>query len=1290
MNTPRPLIKHVLFLFGALLWVLPLQAQTLFEENFDGATLGPNVDEGVTSDMAWTATAPNGWTVDNSKMPMLDGEVLGTTEWRGWTFADPAWWASVDDQRRSDFTNASGVAAIADPDEWDDVDGPAGVGNFESYLVSPDINVSDIAGNSASLSFDFSWRPEGSQTGNVTVAFDGGDPSEIFRLDTASTSDDMTNESKSIAFAVPAEVQTMTLSFGMFDAGNNWFWAIDNVAIATSAQPVLPTNLIGKGDSLAEKVTLTWQPAANIAGTLEILRDGEFIAEVPIDAVEYVDQTPPGIDAEGRIAFNYSLRVKADGIDAEVLSLEVVYSTGAERRTLFEESFDSVTLGEAVDEGGLGEGMDWTAEPPAGWTVDNSKMPMDAGELLGTTEWRGWTFADPVFWASVDNQRRDEFLSSSGIVAIADPDEWDDNGGPAGFGNFESYLISPAIDVASEAGGNVTVVFNSSWRPEGSQTGNVTVAFDGGAAQEVLRLDTATTQDNETNEVKVIAANVPAGAKEMVLSFGLFDAGNNWFWAIDNVLVTTEAVPICPSALGSRADVTASTVTLDWLPGANLGDAVIEVWRNGTMVVGDLAGDASGYIDTIAGVDASESIIFGYEVRIINAPIECIPLTRTVVYSQGSLSKLAQWEFEEGSGETAGNSESDEFSGVLVDLPNEAWVAGDFLGGALQFEGDGYVDLGSNFEGALDAERAKSDGLRPLAGLTIAAWVKPDEFVEWAGIAGTLFDSGAAEGGFYLNTRSPSDYSFALATESDGALTYLRTEGVAGEWAYIVGTYDGEEHRFYLNGALAASRPASGPIDYDPAPFGFQIGTFIDDNEDIRFAGQITQVAMWNGALSEDEINLLYEIGRAGQNIDPALDSDGDGLLDDWEIANFGDLGAYSALDDPDNDQLINLSEIREATDPNKQDTDGDGVSDSTEVAFGSSGTDGNATPEASAVALLKSNSSAQSWATPDVWSDGTAPTSGKPYFVNGSFAPNLRTPVEGNGTFKGASLELFSGAHLFVQSANAEVGNLVLKSGRLVHGGDQGSTVNLSGDIKVVEPSFIFFDQNNATLELSAAVSGDQLLSLSQTSPFRGKGLENGTVNLLGNNGGFIGGWEIQGITVKAASKNAFGASDITLIDATLDPDSNLNMPDQDLKLVGSLIQIVLDQDMAFATVSAGDFQFPEGTYTADDLLGLGFTEDNVIDGGGKLVVGGEVDTGPDLEPEPAGDFRITSIEAFSVTEIQLVWTSVAGGTYTVETSADGEIWQDSRTDIGATADETTSTIERSDALRLIRVRRQ
>ena len=46
---------------------LPLHGQALFEESFDSVTLGPNVDEGVESDAAWTAEPPAGWTVDNSR-----------------------------------------------------------------------------------------------------------------------------------------------------------------------------------------------------------------------------------------------------------------------------------------------------------------------------------------------------------------------------------------------------------------------------------------------------------------------------------------------------------------------------------------------------------------------------------------------------------------------------------------------------------------------------------------------------------------------------------------------------------------------------------------------------------------------------------------------------------------------------------------------------------------------------------------------------------------------------------------------------------------------------------------------------------------------------------------------------------------------------------------------------------------------------------------------------------------------------------------------------------------------
>ncbi len=60
-------------------------------------------------------------------------------------------------------------------------------------------------------------------------------------------------------------------------------------------------------------------------------------------------------------------------------------------------------------------------------------------------------------------------------------------------------------------------------------------------------------------------------------------------------------------------------------------------------------------------------------------------------------------------------------------------------------------------------------------------------------------------------------------------------------------------------------------------------------------------------------------------------DSDDDGLLDTWEMAQFGDL-SQTGDGDPDGDALANVDEQRLGTDPNLADTDGDGLGDGTEV----------------------------------------------------------------------------------------------------------------------------------------------------------------------------------------------------------------------------------------------------------------------------------------------------------------------------------------------------------------------
>jgi hypothetical protein len=66
-----------------------------------------------------------------------------------------------------------------------------------------------------------------------------------------------------------------------------------------------------------------------------------------------------------------------------------------------------------------------------------------------------------------------------------------------------------------------------------------------------------------------------------------------------------------------------------------------------------------------------------------------------------------------------------------------------------------------------------------------------------------------------------------------------------------------------------------------------------------------------------------------------AVDWDGDGIPDDWEIKN----GLNPAVDDsgldPDGDGLTNLEEYFRNTDPSRMDTDADGLKDNEEVYAG-------------------------------------------------------------------------------------------------------------------------------------------------------------------------------------------------------------------------------------------------------------------------------------------------------------------------------------------------------------------
>lgn len=166
---------------------------------------------------------------------------------------------------------------------------------------------------------------------------------------------------------------------------------------------------------------------------------------------------------------------------------------------------------------------------------------------IGVTEWEEWSFANKEWWAEVaGGQDRALFgpnSGASGTVAIVDPDEWDDRGAPSfesgGGLAYNSQLLTPTLSLAGVSPGSLTLEFASSWRPENTQQASVQVFYDG-VASEVLNWSSiagANFKADAPDELVSISLPNAGSATSVRLAFNMFNAANDWWWAIDNVKV---------------------------------------------------------------------------------------------------------------------------------------------------------------------------------------------------------------------------------------------------------------------------------------------------------------------------------------------------------------------------------------------------------------------------------------------------------------------------------------------------------------------------------------------------------------------------------------------------------------------------------------------------------------------------------------------------------------------------------------------------------------------------------
>ncbi|MDR2999332.1 MAG: alkaline phosphatase family protein, partial [Microbacterium sp.] len=196
--------------------------------------------------LGWTDETPDGWTIDNSRMP-----AGGVTEWRGWSFATDEFWSNAElKQGRETSVRNRDVFAVADSDEWDDK-AHAG-GQFDSTLISPAYPLSGA--RTATLSYATNYVIDGPQTAEVLVSFDGGAPQllKAYKFDT--------NRVEKVAVDVPAGARTAQFSF-RYTGQNSAFWTVDQVQLLQASAPAAPTGLrVTAGD---KTVAASWAAPAD-------------------------------------------------------------------------------------------------------------------------------------------------------------------------------------------------------------------------------------------------------------------------------------------------------------------------------------------------------------------------------------------------------------------------------------------------------------------------------------------------------------------------------------------------------------------------------------------------------------------------------------------------------------------------------------------------------------------------------------------------------------------------------------------------------------------------------------------------------------------------------------------------------------------------------------------------------------------------------------------------------------------------------------------------------------------
>lgn len=170
----------------------------------------------------------------------------------------------------------------------------------------------------------------------------------------------------------------------------------------------------------------------------------------------------------------------------------------------------------------------------------------------------------------------------------------------------------------------------------------------------------------------------------------------------------------------------------------------------------------------------------------------------------------------------------------------------------------GRFGYAARFDGS--AENSITFPYDPALGLsdaiTLSAWVyrEGDGQQSVSVIVGRPFLDRPGHQQYSLGLNADNEIRWRLRFGSD--LVNVFSDPIPErKWTHVVGTYDGAVMRLYIDGELSSERSRSGSFNAVPAPL--LIGTD-PDADGRRYAGRVDEIALYDTALTPDEVSLLY------------------------------------------------------------------------------------------------------------------------------------------------------------------------------------------------------------------------------------------------------------------------------------------------------------------------------------------------------------------------------------------------------------------------------------------------